>query len=94
MKNLMIPVVTEDFIDLAIIYPDYPGIIICYNNKKPVGHIVYEDEWTYCDTIFVSDSTSSPVSFNSLIQLIFHLIKNKECDSFKVIEYGKENNNE
>lgn len=85
MKELRIPVATENVVDLSEITTDFNGIIIGYKNNKPKGYIAYYDDWYYNIDIEFSSFTNTFAS--TLLELISKLIKDGYCDSFKVIEF-------
>lgn len=43
MKELRIPVQSNDFVDLSSIGRDFKGLVIGYKDDKAIGHIQYGD---------------------------------------------------
>lgn len=86
MKTLVIPVETENEINISEISSCFCGLIIGYLGTKPVGYINYYDyEWYLRNRI---DDEDCVCSENNLLDLIRRLISNKSCDNFKVIEFS------
>lgn len=87
MKHLRIPVKSDQEIDLSAISRSFRGIIICYNEDRPVGYIQYYDcYWYFLPDIDWEDSEEHE---EELIALIEELIKSKKCNHFKVIEFDQ-----
>lgn len=86
MKELRIPVQSDDYVDLSEITMYFSGIIVGYNNNKAVGYIQYSDgAWCFLKGIGWEDEEDSS---ESLFDLIADLVKSKKCNNFKVIEFA------
>lgn len=87
MKELRIPVQSDNYVDLSEINRDFSGIIVGYNKDKAVGYIQYsEGVWYFLEGIDWEDGKDNAES--SPLDLITYLIKSKKCDNFKVIEFS------
>lgn len=85
MKELRIPVQSDDYVDLSEINRGFSGIIVGYNNDKAIGYIQYSDGmWYFLEGIDWEDGRDGE---ESLPDLITYLIKFKKCSNFKVIEF-------
>lgn len=85
MKELRIPVQSDDYVDLSEINRDFPGLIVGYNNDKAIGYIQHNDGvWYLIEGIDWEDGEEDA---ESLLDLITYLIKSKKCNHFKVIEF-------
>ena len=85
MKELRIPVCTENQIDCSEITSEFPGIVICYLNNKPSGFIFWYDY-----TFWFSNSIDTDDVFkldDTIIKSVQEAIDKKYADSFKVIEF-------
>lgn len=86
MKNLNIPTLVDNSINLIEIDSDYSGIIICYKDDNPVGYIVnLFEEYHFYNNISVTENPY--YREDKLFTLIHELIANQECTNFKVIEF-------
>jgi len=91
MKDLYVPIPSEQSIDISEIDVDFLGLIIAYKENKAIGYIQYYDGFWY-----LNDSThweSSTFYEDTLIKLITVLIEKNICDHFKVIEFSIFNEN-
>lgn len=87
MKELRIPVQSNDFVDLSSIGRDFKGLVIGYKDDKAIGHIQYSDaSWYFLTDI---DLESSLEDNGRLLGLITYLIESKKCNHFKVIEFAQ-----
>lgn len=85
MKELRIPVQSDDYVDLSEINRDFSGLVVGYNNDKAVGYIQHSDGvWYFLEGIDWEDGKDDA---ESLLDLITYLIKSKKCNNFKVIEF-------
>lgn len=85
MKELRIPVQSDDYVDLSEINRDFSGLIVGYNNNKAVGYVQYSDgTWYFLEGI---DWENGKEDSDSLLDLITYLIKSKKCSHFRVIEF-------
>lgn len=85
MKELRIPVQSDDYIDLSEIDTYFSGTIVGYNNDKAVGYIQHSDgTWYFHEGI---DWDCNEDEEESLPELITYLVKSKKCNNFKVIEF-------
>lgn len=85
MKELRIPVQSDDYVDLSEINRDFPGLIVGYNNDKAVGYIQHSDDmWYFLEGIDWEDRKDDA---ESPLDLITYLIRSKKCNNFKVFEF-------
>lgn len=87
MKELRIPVPSDQAVDLSAITQDFKGIIIGYKGDKPIGYVQYSDgDWYFVVDI---DSEGSICDEGNLLELIEYLIRQNICNHFKVLEFVK-----
>lgn len=85
MKDLRIPIPSEQSVDLSAINPDFKGIIIGYKGSQAIGYIQYSDgTWYFMAYIDVEGSIEDD---EILLDLISSLLKRGICDHFKVLEF-------
>ena len=86
MKELRIPVQSNDYVDLSIIDKDFQGLVVGYDNDKAVGYIQYGDgKWYFLrSTNYWEDNQDDS---ETILDLISYLISSKKCNHFKVIEF-------
>lgn len=87
MKDLRIPIPSDQSVDLSEINQDFKGLIIGYKEDRAIGYIQYCDGTWY----FIVDINSEG-SINDdevLLDLIKSLVKRNICDHFKVIEFSQ-----
>lgn len=87
MKDLRIPIPSDQSVDLSEINPDFKGIVIGYKGDQATGFIQYYDhEWYFMTDI---DFEGNAQSEDSPLELINSLIRLNICNHFKVIEFEK-----
>ena len=87
MKDLRIPVPSDQSVDLSEINQDFKGLIIGYKGDQAIGYIQYCDgTWYFIVDI---DSEGSIDNDEILLDLINSLIKKNICSHFKVIEFSR-----
>lgn len=85
MKELRIPIQSNDYVDLSAVDKDFRGIVVGYNNDEAVGYIQYSDGTWYF--LRGTDWEDSQADSETVLDLISYLISSKECNHFKVIEF-------
>ena len=72
-------------LDFAEINSNFSGVIMCYCNDKEVGIIqCCGNSWVFNQCMDIKKNTHEYTTFLGLINA---LIKNKECDTFKLIRF-------
>ena len=83
MKEIELPVKSNDRLSIAEITTFEYGIILVYKDSDVVGYITFDDYedpiWSYCDTINTSTALASS---DSLYSLINNIIKDRLVLSF------------
>lgn len=87
MKDLIIPVPSENQVDVSQINPDFKGIIIAYKGDKAVGYIQYCNGSWYIMTDIDMDGNMD--YDDTPLGLITSLVASKKCTHFKVIEFAQ-----
>ena len=90
MKEIELPVKSNDRLSIAEITTFEYGIILVYKDSDVVGYITFDDYedplWSYCDTINTSTALASSDSLYSLINTI---IKDYHITNLKLLEFNK-----
>lgn len=87
MKELRIPVPSNNTVDLSAIDNNFKGIIIGYKGEQPVGFIQFSNgDWYFIVDI---DAEGYANWDEQLLSLIECLIEKNICSCFKVIEFAK-----
>ena len=90
MKEIELPVKSNDRISIEEITTSENGIILVYKDSDVVGFITFENYgdpiWSYCDTINISTTL---VISNSLYNLVNTLIKDYHITNLKLLEFNK-----
>lgn len=85
MKNLRLPEISDNSIDISQITESFSGIIVGYKNNKSIGVILYDNcNWFFFKTICLEGDYECDTS---LYQLIKYLIERQICTNFKVLEF-------
>ena len=90
MKEIELPVKSNDRISIAEITTSEYGIILVYKDSDIVGYINFENyedpHWIYCDTI----NTSTALAWSDVLyDLINILIKDYYITNLKLLEFNK-----
>lgn len=75
MKKLIIPVPSENTINLVEITKEFDGLIVCKIQDNITGFIIWNDDdeaWSYIEYI---DSYKNSSGYDELISLVKYLIK-------------------
>lgn len=90
MKELRIPVQSENVIDVSEIDRNFSGLIIGYKDRRMIGYIQYKSgDWRFLSNIDAGDYIDWK---SNLLDLITCLIESKECNHFKIMEFSYEDN--
>lgn len=90
MKEIELPIKSNDRISIAEITTSEYGIILVYKDSDIVGYITFENYedpmWIYCDTI----NTSTALACSDVLyDLINILIKDYYITNLKLLEFNK-----
>ena len=90
MKEIELPVKSNDRLSIAEITTFESGIILVYKDSDVVGYITFEDYedpiWSYCNTI----NTSTTLAWSDVLyDLINTLIKDYHITNLKLLEFNK-----
>ena len=88
MRDIRLTETSDKVIDISNINKNISGIILAYKYNKPVGFIVYKDEynaWEYFNDITIDCS----YEYNeNLLELLKAIMSSKHVDSFKLVDFG------
>lgn len=90
MKEIELPVKSNDRLSIAEITTFENGIILVYKDNNVVGYITFNDYeepmWSYYDTI---NTTTALAYSDVLYDLINTLIKDYHITNIKLLEFNK-----
>ena len=90
MKEIELPVKSNDRLSIAEISTFESGIILVYKDSNVIGYITFDDYeesmWSYYDTINTANVLESS---DVLYDLINTLIKDYHITNLKLLEFNK-----
>lgn len=79
MKEIILPIPSENTINIAEIDTTFEGVIVCKNDEKTLGVILYDSddsEWVFIKSIDIADKSDFHFNLLELIKEISYKFKN------------------